>query len=94
MKYVEATDKVAEELGLSKDLVKATYMSFWKFIKDTIQELPLKDDLSEDDFAKLKTNFNIPSLGKLNCTYRRYLGMKKRFDYIKQLRNNAANKEG
>ena len=44
------------------------------------------NDLNEEDFSKLKTNFNIPSLGKLTCTYERMLGVKKRFNFIKQLR--------
>ena len=43
-------------------------------------------NLNEEDFAKLKTNYNIPSLGKLTCTYERMLGVKKRFNFIKQIR--------
>ena len=46
----------------------------------------LKENLNEEDFAKLRTNFNIPSIGKLTCTYDRMLGMKKRFNFIKQIR--------
>ena len=54
-------------------------------LRDT-EKIPLKEDIDEEDFAKLKTNFNIPSLGKLTCTYDRMLGVKKRFKIIKQLR--------
>jgi len=46
----------------------------------------LKDDISEEEFKKIKTNFNIPSLGKLYCTRDRYLRVKKRFEYINNLR--------
>jgi len=42
--------------------------------------------MTEEEFLELKTNFNIPSLGKLSCTRDRYLGVKKRFEYIKNLR--------
>ena len=42
-------------------------------------------------FNALKTNINIPSLGKFNCTYNRYLGVKERFKYIKYIKNG--NKE-
>jgi len=49
----------------------------------------LKEDISEEDFSKLKANFNIPSLGKLTCTRDRYLGVKKKFEYIRNLKRNA-----
>ena len=86
MKYPEIIGKVSQELGLSIEIVDKTYESYWKFIRQTIQSLPLKDDISEEEFAKLKTNFNIPSLGKLTCTHDRMLGMKKRLKFIKQIR--------
>jgi hypothetical protein len=78
--------EVAEELGLPKQVVKKAYSSFWKFIRTTIGELPLKEDLSEEEFDKLKTNFNIPSLGKLNCTIDKFNSTKKKLDYIKKYR--------
>ena len=28
--------------------------------------------MTEEEFESLKTNFNLPSLGKLNCTYERW----------------------
>ena len=81
--------KVAEEMNIPVEVVELAYKTYWKFIRKTIQELPLKEDLSEEEFAKLKTNFNIVSLGKLACTYDRYVGKKKHLNYIK----NAKNKE-
>ena len=76
-------------MGLPPEVVDTAYKSYWKFIKQTIQSLPLKDDISEEDFTKLRTNFNIPSLGKLTCTFDRMMGVKKRFKYIKRLRENV-----
>ena len=86
--------RVSEDLGIPKEVVKEVYSSFWKYIKETIQELPLKEDLTKEDFEKLRTNFNIPSLGKFYCDYTRYINTKKRFEYIKNLRNDNNNKEG
>ena len=80
--------KVSEELNIPIDVVEFAYKSYWKFIRETIQNLPLKEELSEDDFAKLKTNFNIVSLGKLSCTYDRYKRIK-----LKEKYRNAKNKE-
>lgn len=86
MIYPDIISKVSEELNLPKEVVDKTYKAFWLFINKTIKSLPLKENLNERDFAKLRTNFNIPSLGKLTCTYDRMLGIKKRFEFIKQLR--------
>lgn len=86
MNYSDIIGKVSEELNLPIEVVDRTYKAFWVFIKSHIQALPLKEDLSEEEFANLRTNFNIPSLGKLNCTYNRMLGVKKRHKLIKQIR--------
>lgn len=86
MNYSDIIGKVSEELNLPIEVVDRTYKAFWVFIKSHIQALPLKEDLSEEGFANLRTNFNIPSLGKLNCTYNRMLGVKKRHKLIKQIR--------
>ena len=89
MNYPNIIGKVSQEMGLPPEVVDTAYKSYWKFIKQTIQSLPLKDDISEEEFAKLRTNFNLPSLGKLTCTFDRMMGVKKRFKYIKRLRENA-----
>ena len=86
MKYSEIIGKVAKETNLPEEVVDRTYKAYWLFIKNSIESLPLKEDINEEDFAKLQTNFNIPSLGKLSCTFDRMLGVKKRFEYIKHLR--------
>lgn len=86
MNYPDIIDKVSKELDIPVEVVDAAYKSYWKFIKQTIQSLPLKNDIDEEEFAKLRTNFNIPSLGKLTCTFDRMMGVKKRLKYIKQIR--------
>lgn len=86
MNYSDIIGKVSKELNIPIEVVDTAYKSYWVFIKKTIQSLPLKDDINEEEFAKLRTNFNIPSLGKLNCTFDRMMGVKKRLKYIKQLR--------
>ena len=86
MNYLDIVGKVSEELGLPKEMVNKTYKAYWLFIKNHIQSLPLKENLNEEDFAKLRTNFNIPSPGKLCVTWDRLVGCKKRFEIIKKLR--------
>lgn len=87
MSYQEILKKVSEELNLPLEVVKEAYESYWLFIRQSITDLPLKEDLSEEDFSKLRSNFNIPSLGKLACTYTRMKGVKERFKYINRIRN-------
>lgn len=89
MTYKEIIEKVARDNNLPIDLVDNTYKSFWLFIRNTIQELPLKDNLTKEEFSKLRTNFNIPSIGKLCLSYDRYKGIKERFKFIKTLRDNG-----
>ena len=81
MKYSDIINKVSEELNLPKDLVENTYKAYWNFIRVTIEELPLKTELSQERYRNLRTNINIPSLGKLNCTYNRYVSTRGKRPY-------------
>lgn len=87
MSYQEILKKVAIELNLPVEVVKLAYESHWAFIRETITSLPLKDSLNEEDFSKLRTNFNIPSIGKMSVTWERYLGKKKQWEVIKSMRH-------
>lgn len=93
MTYSEITKKLSEELNIPEEVVDVAYKSFFEFIREKISELPLKETLSEEDFNKLRTNFNIPSLGKLHCTYERYIGMKERKKYLDKLKDTYEIKE-
>ena len=94
MTYIEIITIISKELNLPIEVVDKVYKSYWQYVKNTIQDLPLKENLTEDQFSKLRTNFNIPSLGKLTCTYDRMQKVKKRFEYIKNLRKSTnENKE-
>ena len=86
MKFKDIINKVSEELDLPKDLIENTYKAYWNFIKNTIEELPLKTELTQKEYVNLKTNINIPSLGKLHCTYNRYIGIRNRFNIINKIR--------
>lgn len=87
MKYTDIVDKVAEELNIPKEIVTKVYRCYWKSIKDIIQNLSLKDNLSDEQFNSLQTSINIPSLGKLSCTMDKYIRTKKRHILIKELKS-------
>ena len=86
MTYQEIVHKVSEDTGISVEVVDKAYKAFWSYIRNSVQELPLKEELTEAEFLSLRPNFNIPSLGKLCCTYTRDKGVKERFNHIKKLR--------
>ena len=85
MKYSNIISKVSEELGLSRELVENTYKAYWNFIRDTIEKLPLKTELTQLEYKNLRPNINIPYLGKLTCTYKRYIGIRNRFNIINKI---------
>lgn len=92
MNYNEIVIRVSQETGLPGKVVDKVFKAYWSFIRTSIQALPLKELLSEEEFSKLKTNFNIPSLGKLTCTYEDYLRQKKRYEHIKAFREKNGTK--
>ena len=89
MKYSEIINQVSKELDIHVEVIDKAYKASFNFIKEKIQSLPLKEDINEEECLKLRTNFNIPSLGKLVCTFDRMMGVKKRFNYIKKLRKDV-----
>lgn len=89
MTYDEIIRKVSEENNLPKNLVDRTYRAYWKAIREHITSLPLKEDLSDEEFLKLQPNVNIASIGKLNVTLDRYKRMKKMIKIRKELGNAA-----
>lgn len=75
----EEIKRISRELALPEKCVENTYKAYWTFIKETISQLPLKNDLTKEEFNKLRTNFNIPNLGKLSCIYKRWSGVQKHY---------------
>lgn len=86
MTYQEIIYKVSEDTGIPVEVVNKAYKAFWSYIRNSVQELPLKGELTETEFLSLRPNFNIPSLGKLCVSYDRYKGVKAKFEHIKKLR--------
>ena len=85
MKYSDIISKVSEELNIPRELVENVYKAYWNFIRVTIEKLPLKTELTQLEYGNLRTNINIPSLGKLSCTYKRYIGIRNRFNIINKI---------
>lgn len=88
MKYSLPLDpvyaQVSEDLNIPVDRVRKVYKAFWRAVHEYVSSQPLKENLSDDEFMKLRPNVNIPSLGKLYVTLDRYHGIKKKDDYYIQ----------
>lgn len=80
MTYNEIISIVAKQTNLPKAIVDKTYKAYWKTIREYIKELPLKEDLTDEEFKKLRPNINIPSIGKLNVTLDRYKALKQKYN--------------
>lgn len=72
----EAYREVAKNTGLPKGFVKMVYVSYWKAIREHITSIPLKEDLTDEEFLSFQPNVNIPSIGKLFVTLDRYKRLK------------------
>ena len=89
MTYAEIINAVSVTTGLPKKLVDRTYKAFWKAVREHITSLPLKEDLTDEEFGKLRANVNIPSIGKLCVTLQRYRKMK---NYNMAIQDRITNK--
>ena len=82
--------QVAKELDLPEDLVRNTYKSYWKVIKQIVESNNIKPSnnsmLTTKEFNNIQMNINIPSIGKLNCTYDKYLKTINRFNLINNIK--------
>lgn len=92
----EALQRIARELGLPLEDLISYYKAYWKYIRTTIEDFNLKSDLTQEEYDKLRVNFNIPFLGKLACPYSRQVKLrqsyKDRINGTNTKRNNTDSK--
>lgn len=91
MIYDKLFQKIIKEISLKENLppevITVAYRSYWEFVKATAQALELKGEITEDEFNKLRPNFNIPSIGKLYITWMKLCNVKKRRVYLENLKD-------
>ena len=97
MTFKQIIKQVAKELNLPEDLVRNTYKSYWKVIKQIIERNNIKSNdnliFTSDEFNNNVININVPSIGKLNCTYDKYLKTINRFNLINNIKHREDVKE-
>lgn len=87
----ETIKQLAEELKLSKDTILKAYKAYYAFIKEKIEQLPLKEDLTPEELKKYRTSFNVPGLGKFSCTEKRYFNIKNNKRYEHEHKEDSSN---
>ena len=90
MTFKQIIKQVAKELKLPEDLVRNTYKSYWKVIKQIIERNNIKSNdnliFTSDEFNNNVININVPSIGKLNCTYDKYYKTIAKFNLINNIK--------
>lgn len=81
MNWEDAVRQTSEEMDIPFEVCKAAYLAQWQFIRDTIQELPLKT-IPIEEFDSLRPNFNVPSLGKFYIEKNNFVKLRKAFEFI------------
>jgi len=79
MKALEIAKKTAKRLNLDEDFVVKVYKNYWKSIKLYLESLPLKKDLTKEEFDALKTSINLPYIGKIYVDWDRYTLIKRAY---------------
>ena len=61
--------KIAEANSLTVEQVSDIKNSPFEFIRETIKNLDFREINTKEELQELKTNFNIPKIGKLHANY-------------------------
>lgn len=89
--YKEAIQKAADELNIPYYVAAFAYNSCWEFIDDKIKNLHEDlENITEEEFNKLKTNFVITGLGKLYTDYKKISGLMAQKNYPRVYKKERA----
>ena len=76
--------KLGLEFNLKDDDIRKIVSSPYKFTRETISNLEIKDIETEEEFNNIKTNFTYPYIGKLYTSFKICEKIKKQKDNLKK----------
>ena len=66
-------DELSKKYNVDRSEIIKIIHSQYEFIREKTSNMNLKEEnLDKEEFESLKTNFNIPSIGKLHASYYSY----------------------
>lgn len=83
--------RIGLKYNLQDEIINTIINSQYKFIRETIHDLNIKDTETKEDFDKLKTNFILPYIGKLHISYYMFKGIKERISKMNTKLNTIEN---
>jgi len=83
--------RIGLKYNLQDEIINTIINSQYKFIRETIHDLNIKDTETKEDFDKLKTNFILPYIGKLHISYYMFKGIKERISKMNIKLNTVEN---
>ena len=86
--YEDIFKQVSEDLNIPVDTVRLAYKTYWKFIKEHISELPLKE-CTEEQLEDMKCCFYLPYIGTLYCNKDTFKKSVKNHEIKKNLKNKV-----
>ena len=84
-------EKVANNNGVTPQMVKDMYESIFGFMCERIGEVNDLDQKTEEEFKDLRLSFNLPLLGKFFITYESIQRLKRKNNYIYEHFKNKEN---
>tara|TARA_R110000822_G_scaffold51650_2_gene134216 strand:- start:1406 stop:1675 length:270 start_codon:yes stop_codon:yes gene_type:complete len=70
--------EMANKYSLDAEVVRKMISAPYDFMQKKTKELDFVDDLTREEFDKMKKNFNIPGLGKIYASYFLYNEIQKK----------------
>jgi spore coat polysaccharide biosynthesis protein SpsF (cytidylyltransferase family) len=80
--------ELADEYKLTLAEIEAVYESQWDFMVDTVEDIDF-DTVTEEDFKSLKTNFNIPTLGKFYTTFNKVKNVRRKSRELREKQDSS-----
>lgn len=74
--FNEFAKELSKKYGYPDTVIKRIWYNMFEFIIEEVNDMPNLDKVTLEEFNKLKTGFNIKSIGKLDVEYKSIINIK------------------